>query len=446
MSRQQLVNRATMGFTRSELDLANVLGSRGYIDHHLDYLAIDDSALNAILAGGAYPTLTMTPQQLSQANSNDVINQLIRARIVRAALSKRQLFERMVEFWTDHFNIWNRESPMTYLKTADDRDVIRANALGTFGDLLRASAHSPAMLAYLNNDTNVAGNVNENYARELMELHTLGVNGGYTQQDVVEVARCFTGWTFWGASAGAAAYTFRYNSAKHDNGQKVVLGHVIPAGGGQSDGDTVLNILISHPSTATFISTKMLSWLWGPDPDPALVASLAQVYQTTGGNIKLMVRHCLGLVGAGTSAPKFKRPFDLMISGLRALSATVTTPSSLQTPLLTAGNLPFNWSPPDGYPDTLTFWAGLLLPRWSFGASLMQPALSGITVNLTTLLNGAVTAQQVADRIDYLMFNNTMPAAEKTRIINYMLPNNPSTTDIREGFALAIAAPGFQWY
>src|SRR5204863_7103044 len=131
-------------------------------------------------------------------SDSEAISELIDATIIRSVFSARGLFQRMVEFWTDHFNININNGDDKWLKTIDDRDVIRANALGTFPALLSASAHSPAMLYYLDNYLSVNGNINENYARELMELHTLSVNGGYTQTDVVEVARCFTGWTFWG--------------------------------------------------------------------------------------------------------------------------------------------------------------------------------------------------------------------------------------------------------
>lgn len=448
MSLKVLVQRMGFGRTAEESALATSLGAAAYIDHHLNPQAIDDSALDQVLAAAAFNTLTMTPQQLSQAGGT-APTQLVRARILRAVQSKRQLLERVVEFWTDHFNISLESEPEIFLKTVDDRDVLRPNALGSFRALLGASAHSPAMLAYLDNDTNTAAAPNENYARELMELHTLGVTGGYTQQDVAEVARCFTGWTYWRAAAGATAYTFRYQNSIHDNGQKTVLGHVIPAGGGQQDAETVLDILAAHPSTATFICTKLARWFWGDPPDPALVSLAASTFQATAGNIKEVVRVILLATAAIEQNTKYKRPFDLFTSGLRALSANITTPGSLQTPLIGAGQLPFNWSPPDGYPDSLEFWVGLLLPRWNFGASLLNAEFGGgVSVNYTALLAGATTGQQVMDRLDSLLFEGAMPPGEKSAILTYIggPAASPSDARKREAIGLALAAPAFQWY
>ena len=199
---QLLVNRMTWGFTQEEMSLATQMGFSQYIEYHLAHTAIPDKLVNKYLGstGGEiqgqelFDTLWMTPYQLGQQTSPaNVMNTLIRAMIVRAVFSKRQLYERMVEFWSDHFNIHiGQDELIQRIKTADDRDVIRANALGTFPALLRASAKSPTMLAYLDNNLNTRFGGNENYPRELLELHTMGVDGGYTQTDVQRVAKCLT--------------------------------------------------------------------------------------------------------------------------------------------------------------------------------------------------------------------------------------------------------------
>src|SRR5215213_6841237 len=223
-----------------------------------------------------------------------IIDELQASRILRAVYSERQLQEVMVDFWTNHFNIFAGKGADRWLLPAYDRDTIRPNALGKFSTLLQATAQSPAMLFYLDNFQSVSPNanprggalqrlrpeqpqrqrrgINENYTRELMELHTLGVAGGYTQKDVQEVARCFTGWTIFQPRGGAAAVngmmgeagrrnpgTFFFNARVHDDGEKTVLGHKIPAGGGIKDGLTVLDILAHHSSTAKFIATKLVS-------------------------------------------------------------------------------------------------------------------------------------------------------------------------------------------
>ncbi len=444
-----LVRRASMGLTAAELASAESppAGYSDYVDWQLDYENIaEDAALLARLS--ALTTLTTPAYLLADLPQNQVVNELIEAAILRGVFSTRQLFERMVEFWTDHFNIDIRNGIDSFLKTVDDREVIRTHALGTFPDLLRASAMSPAMLYYLDNVVSVAGNPNENYARELMELHTLGVNGGYTQQDVVEVARCFTGWTMYQRAINPPElrYTFRYNSAIHDNGQKVVLGNVIPAGGGQNDAFAVLDILATHASTAAFISGKLCRWFWGENPPQSLVDAVAATYTATGGDIREMVRTLFANTDENAAGVRYKRPYHIVVSGLRATGATITSTGGLRTQLTAAGQLPFHWSPPDGYPDALDRWVGLILPRWNFAASLLNGNIAGSSVSIDALLGGANTADAVADVIDDKLFGGAMPADQKTKIRDYLLPNPPSTTRKRDAVGLALSAPEFQWY
>lgn len=446
-----MINRTSFGFTQAEHHLALTMGHGPYLIRQLNPETIDDSELDARLAGAEFPTLSMTPELLGTQNTTDVRNQLIRARLVRAVYSKRQLYERMVDFWTDHFNIWLFEDGVPgNQKTWDDANVIRPHALGSFPAMLSASAHSPAMLDYLNNNTNTASGPNQNYARELMELHSMGVDGGYTQEDVIQVARCFTGWTYWGGSSTPSTnrYRFRYNSGTHDNGQKIVLGNIIPAGGGQQDGETVLQILANHPSTANYIAKKLLMHFWGENPSAGHIASVAAIYTRTGGDIRAMMRAVLNTPFNQPWEAKLKRPFHHMASALRALSATVTNPGSLQNQMIASGHLPFNWQTPDGYPDTLAVWSGLLLPRWNFGASLMNNNFSGVSVDTTALLAGLptpLTAVAVVGRINHLMFGGLMPSDEQIRLTSYLLPNPPTTSRIREAFGLAIGSPAFQW-
>lgn len=443
-----IAQRATFGATPQDVALAGGMGWEAYVRYQLSPSEIPDPVVDGILATAAYNTLTFTPDQFVGQSTSNVANQLIRATLIRAVYSTRQLYERLVEFWSDHFNIWLQQDGVTLLKTVDDRDVIRANAVGNFGTMLRASAHSPAMLSYLDNNTNRLGAPNENYARELMELHTLGVDGGYTQSDVKEVARCFTGWSYYGGSSGVQSYTFRYISGQHDTGQKVVLGQVIPsrpASQGMQDGEDVLNILLAHPSTARFIARKLLTRFWGEGPPQQMIDLVAQTFQATGGDIKSMVRVVFGFIAASPPPPRFKRPMHLLVSALRCLGAVVNSPGSLVTPLTLAGHVPFGWSPPDGYPDTLAYWVGGMLPRWNFGAALMNNEYSQVTVDIAAFLAGATTPQQIVDRIDAAMFGKRLPAAEKSQLLSY-LGVTPTTTTRRETVGLAVATPAFQWY
>lgn len=455
-----IVDRMTFGFTQAELALYQQYGFEGYLNYHLNPASIDDSAVDGYLATN-FPALAFTPLQIvTSPSQGDLINQLQRARLYRAIFSKRQLFERIVECFSDHFNIWIRDDVAGILKLIDDRDVIRANAMGTFPAMLRASAHSPSMLAYLNNDTNTKNAPNENYARELMELHSLSVTGGYSQSDVQQVAKCFTGWTYFTGTA-ANAYTFRYNSGNHDVNQKIVLGQIIPpraAASGQQDGEDVLNILADHPSTRDFIARKLIRHFLQHDPPPAsLVTSVAQVYQTTSGSIPAMVAEIFRYTMNNPVPMKFKRPMHLLVSALRGLNAQVTATNNLQTPLTEAGHLPFDWNPPDGYPDTLQAWTDLLLARWNFGARLMNSSssnngdwwnnttLTGVRVDHTSIVGTATAKNAVVDAINTKLFNGVLSVPERNQLLAY-LPATGSVTNIREAIGLAISLPTFQWY
>jgi uncharacterized protein (DUF1800 family) len=242
-----------------------------------------------------------------------VIRELQQAKLLRAVYSRRQLYEVMVDFWSNHFNVFAAKDADRWLVTAYDRDTIRPHALGRFRDLLLATAQSPAMLFYLDNwlsvaeratpkrsssDATLRRGINENYARELMELHTLGVDGGYTQRDVGEVARCFTGWTI---RRTYQQPEFVFESRVHDRGKKLVLGTRIPAGGGIEDGLKIIDLLSRHPSTARFIATKLARRFVNDDPPPSLVDRVGEVFRDSDGDIKETLR-------AVVNAPEFFPP------------------------------------------------------------------------------------------------------------------------------------------
>jgi hypothetical protein len=227
---------------------------------------------------------------------------------------------------------------------------------------------------------------------------------------------------------------------------KTVLGQIIPAGGGQNDGETVLNILANHPNTARYIGKKMLGWLLGYTPPPDLVEGIAQVYLATGGDIKAMVRYALDPTRLVRKTPKLKRPFHLFVSTLRALNAQVTLNADIVWRLQEAGQVPFRWDPPNGYPDVQDFWAGLMLPRWNFVTSLMDSGISGITSTTRQITQGAATAPTIAKRIDTAFFGGRMLATDRTAMTNFLLPAPTDARRIREAIGLAFTAPSFQWY
>lgn len=441
----KLVQRITFGATPYELGLARSIGYDAYLDHQLSPDLIVDTACEARVAG--LVNLQKIYAEIYQIGMSSIVNELIESTLLRAIYSRRQLQERVVEFWTDHFNIGVEKENCSWLKVIDDRDVIRTNCMGMFSDLLAGSATSPGMLVYLDNHISISSSPNLNYARELMELHTIGVDGGYTENDVVNVARCFTGWQLYPNSHGfPLAGSFRYNSSQHDNGAKVVLGNIIPAGGGIQDGLTVLAILADHPSTAKFIATKFCKRFLDYNPSSALVNTVAAKFTATGGNIRETLRTVFAAAHVQAAEPKFKRPFHHFVSAARAANAEVVSTSSFRTQLRVAGHLTFYWTAPDGYPDNLDFWSGLVLPRWNFGALLLNNSFSGITTDAAAYFAGLNTADAMADRINANMFGGEMPPAERNRIRNYLLPNAPSATRQREAIGLAIGCPAFQWY
>ncbi len=440
---ERLVRRITNGITEEEMDRARSLGFKRYLDYHLDYTKIDDSAVETFVTTN-YPFLSREGVDLFREDRNAVQNQLIDAWVYRAAFSKRQLYERMVHFWNDHFTIYYPK--VLYLKVLDDRDVVRKHALGTFPDILRASAHSPAMLEYLDNTRSRNRNVNQNYARELMELHTLGVDGGYTQTDVEEVTRCLTGWTIQGRGV------FYFDPSGHDFTQKVVLGRTIPAmpasagAAGIQDGETVLNILLEHPSTAKFISTKMIRWLLQYDPPAALVNKVAATFTRTGGDIPSMIRDIVTPANLMAAPAKYRQPYQLVLASLRATQPTVINIAAVSRGgLNTLGQPLYQWEDPDGYPDNIEWWAGLILQRWNFCSGLAALASGNIAVNVAPLMQ-VNTPDAIADAIGKRMFGDGMPAELKQRVMGYLSAAPITVNRVREAFALALSSETFQWY
>ncbi|MEM9595843.1 MAG: DUF1800 domain-containing protein [Acidobacteriota bacterium] len=446
----RLIERATFGWTFAEQQTMDALGPEGYLERQLDAGSIDDGGLEQVILD-ALPTLSMSPYELylnyeltdDQATP---IYELWTATLFRAVYNPRQLYERMAHFWSDHFSI-DIASDLAYLlKQADDRDVARRHALGSFPEMLRASARSPAMLLYLSNASNFVGHPNENYARELMELHTLGVDGGYTQEDVREVARCFTGWSI-SAEADPTLGTFVFYPTLHDDGPKTVLGQRIPAGGGMEDGERVLDILASHPATARFLGRKLLRWIWGYEPTDRMVEDIAAVYLATNGDIKSMLRSAFKWWRMARSTEKLKRPFHLVTSALRAPFAGIQNPFFFLSSLFACGHLPFNWAPPNGYPDSEGYWSGLVMPRWNFaGLYTLGDGENAAAVVDLEALDPQQSPDALTDVLDLLFTRGTLGDSSRSAIRDFLASRPAGAATVRDALGLAAASPEFQNY
>ena len=344
-----------------------------------------------------------TPEQMELARKErQVLAELTAQKILRAAFSERQLEAVMIDFWFNHFNVFAAKGATPQYVTEYERDAIRPHVFGKFRDLLGATAHSPAMLFYLDNwqsadpDAQNARRplnamrpgqeaprpkrgLNENYGRELMELHTLGVDGGYTQDDVVNVARAFTGWTITTPRQGGG---FRFDPRIHDRGDKIVLGQKIK-GGGEGDGEKVLDILARHPATATFISTKLACRFVADTPPAALVQRAAARFRQTDGDIREVVRLILTspeFFSAEAYRAKVKNPFEFVVSAVRATGTDVRDAMPLAQAARQLGMPLYLAQPPTGYPDKAEAWVntGALLNRMNFALQLVGGRLRGV--------------------------------------------------------------------
>ena len=428
-----VLKRTSFGVHRDALTTIQDIGIDAWLEQQLDYTRIDDGDLEATIQT-LFPLTAQSPAELIGGfpdNIATLARQMIGAAQYRQVFSRRQLYEVMVEFWTDHFNIHLLNGLGPTLKPRDDRQVIRAHALGNFRDLLHASAKSPAMLFYLDNFYNLAAAPNENYARELMELHTLGVDGGYNETDVKEVARCFTGWSmrFPGDASGAYG-TFVYNPAVHDDAAKVVLGTTLSAGGGQGDGERVLDLLAAHPATARFIATKLCRRVIRDDPDPDSITAVAAAFAQSGGDIKTTLRALFATDAFRASADlKLCRPAEYLAALVRALAPDTPYPTDDGELLFFAqtilGQLPYYWPTPDGYPDVQGYWAGTggLLNRWRLSFLSFAPVIPTIEViriDYPRLLNGADTLAAIVDALMGGILMRPLSATDRTYMLDWL--------------------------
>jgi uncharacterized protein (DUF1800 family) len=445
------LNRIAYGPRPGDVERVRKMGLRDYIEQQLKPDSINDSAANGRVQHltsiamsqeeifERYPDPQRLTQQLGIRNPNQgdnvqanraklqeymtanmlqrpqqLLQELVAHKVLRAVYSERQLQEVMTDFWYNHFNVHWDKGADRWLTTDYEMTAIRPHVLGKFKDLVLATAKSPAMLFYLDNHLSsvpspqaqaalrrAAPNlrrqqgINENYARELMELHTLGVDGGYTQKDVTEVARAFTGWTIDRPRVSA---NFIFRPQMHDRGEKVVLGKRIRANGGMEDGEQVIDILVNHPSTAQFIATKLVRRFVSDDPPESLVTRVAATYRKTDGDIREMLRTIFfseEFMSPEAFAQKTKTPFEYVVSSIRALGGdTFANNQQLPRAIAQMGQPLYQYQAPTGFPDRADYWTsdGAIVARLNFAVALTSNRIPDTRISL----NGFKDAQAAA--------------------------------------------------
>lgn len=428
-----VLRRVTYGPRPDDETLIRRIGIDAYLEQQLDPAGIDDSVCEGLVR--RFESVHAPLGELFEYKPELLRRDLTGATITRAVYSRRQLHEVMVEFWTDHFNIATSKGDCAWLKAADDREVIRTHALGSFREMVRASALSPAMLWYLDGRANRRRNPderpNENYARELLELHTLGVHGGYTQRDVMEVARCLTGWTVRSEQLFFKGRV-EFHADSHDDGEKSVLGERIPAGLGRGDVDRVVELVTRHPSTARHIAWKLCRRFISDSPPDDAVALVAAAFERNRGDIRETLRAVFGAPAFRSAIDmKFKRPYRFLVSALRATGALTDAGPPLQEYLTRMGHAPFQYPTPDGYPEEAGPWAGTFLWRWHFVAALRENRISGTRIHWDSLNEAAGGDELLAAH-----FLGRKPTDRERR----------AWTDTKLGPAVMLASPAFQRY
>ncbi|MCC3582737.1 DUF1800 domain-containing protein [Microcoleus sp. PH2017_30_WIL_O_A] len=384
-----LLNRISFGPRLGDIEKVRSHGTENYIQQQLSPETIPEPQ-NLTSRINRLETLQKTPAELfveygvrrsqngqkptpeairaASIKARIILQEAVKARLLRSAESPRQLQEVMVDFWYNHFNVYSDKGLNKLWVGAYEQEAIRPYALGKFRDLLGATSRHPAMLYYLDNWQNTDPKsigakggfrgLNENYARELMELHTLGVNGGYRQQDVIALARIFTGWGFGLRPSQKDGYSFYFDAKRHDFSDKVFLGKTIK-GSGETEGKQALTILAKSPATAKHVSYKLAQYFVADSPPNALVDRLSQRFLETDGDIREVLNTLFRsreFWDKKNYSAKFKTPYQYVISAVRSTNKTVENFQPLYTTLLQLGMAPYGCPTPDGYKNTQDAW------------------------------------------------------------------------------------------
>jgi uncharacterized protein (DUF1800 family) len=499
-----LLDRMAFGPRPGDIAHVQAVGIGGWLEEQLNPARIDDSAGEAALAPyrealrdptdlfeAFVPTraaqLDSAQRRQMQMDERGLAQDVMMSALARHVASERQLLEVMTDFWTNHFNIYMPKDADRFLVADFVEKAIRPNALGHFEDLLVATAEHPAMLIYLDNAESVApgssppparavvyapprrgfapmfapparmpaprpsapNGINENYARELMELHTLGVDGGYTQQDVIEVARIFTG---WGVSRprpeGPGHFAFEYHDWAHDPEDKTVLG-VRFRGQGMKEGLKLLHLLAENPATARHVSHQLCARFVADDPPDGCVDAAVAAWQASDGDIRAVLRSVVAspdFWAPENRSARFKTPLEFVASAVRAVGGEPDTTARLLGALQQLGEAPFMRLTPDGYPEAAAFWmnSGAILTRMNLALALASGRMPGVSEDLDSLVPVTGDYDALVDRVGAVILGGqARPATLRT--IRQQIADLPNQRNARNlAVALALGSPDFQ--
>ncbi len=508
---RHLLNRLAFGPRPGDIAHVMAVGIGGWLDEQLQPDRIRDTAGDAALAPhaaalrspadlfadygprpGAAGLDSMARRQLAESN-RELAGHTMMTALARHVASDRQLLEVMTDFWTNHFNVFMAKGADRWLIADFVEHAIRPHALGRFEDLLVATAQHPAMLVYLDNAQSVAPGshppatrpvafgprggmfgrpgafgmprpafrpvpvpgraetgINENYARELMELHTLGVDGGYSQQDVIEVARIFTGWgVTQPREMGVGRFGFEFHDWAHDYGEKVVLGVRFPGGHGQDEGKHLLHLLAESPATARHLADKLCARFVADTPPDGCVDAAVAAYQRTHGDIRSVLRAIVtspDFWAPENRGARFKTPLEFVASAVRALGAAPDTTARLVNALQQLGEPPFMHLTPDGYPETAAQWmnSGAILTRMNLALALAAGRLPGVAVNLDAVVPVTGDYDELVRAVNAAILGGQ--GGEHTlQVIRQQIGDLPNQGNARAmAVALALGSPDFQ--
>lgn len=444
----RLLRRVTYGVLDAEVRELKGIGYQAWLEQQLNPETIDDSACET-LCQQRWPRYFFEANQMVDEDSSgwylwlDTMSTMTH----RAVFSKRQLHERMEEFWRDHFTMDDGKVDYGMLALFY-RKAVRPHVLGKFSDLLKSAVRTGSMMRYLDNVDNTAGNMNVNFAREILELYTVGVDAGYTEQDIREVAKIFTGWSadmVWN-SPTHRQYIYRAN--RHTPGSKTVMGRVF-TDAGENEGIALMDWLAMLPATADFIGAKLTRWFLGIDPWPQLQSQIRNTWASSGGDLKAVLRVILARANMSRIQPKFKRPFHLGVSLWRQVGAAApSTYLGLNRFILEPTNHTFfGWKQPNGYPDTFTYWGQSMRERVHFALLYSNWGVWGLVVDTRGFYGKEwPSGIEAVNSVRSKLFNNELNFADHQWLIRFARSKPMSDAHRRQIIGLALASPSFQWF